>query len=160
MYKSLIIKSKISGTYRVDFITDLRHQLCLIESNSIIIIDKTVLDLFSDDFNKLDLRFVIIESNERNKTLDYCQNIIRNLIDIGVRKDDKLVAIGGGITQDIVAFISSVLFRGVNWVFYPTTLLAQCDSCIGSKSSINFESFKNLLGTLTPPLIFISIEGS
>jgi 3-dehydroquinate synthase len=61
------------------------------------------------------------------------------------------VAIGGGITQDIVTFISSILFRGVEWKFIPTTLLAQCDSCIGSKSSINFDQFKNLLGTFNPP---------
>ena len=56
--------------------------------------------------------------------------------------DDKLIAIGGGVTQDIVAFISSILFRGVSWEFFPTTLLAQSDSCIGSKSSINFDSYK------------------
>jgi 3-dehydroquinate synthase len=33
----------------------------------------------------------------------------------------------------------------------PTTLLAQADSCIGSKSSINVGSIKNVLGTFTPP---------
>jgi 3-dehydroquinate synthase len=33
----------------------------------------------------------------------------------------------------------------------PTTLLAQADSCIGSKSSINVGSFKNVVGTFTPP---------
>ena len=36
-------------------------------------------------------------------------------------------------------------------MFFPTTLLAQCDSCIGSKSSINFDQFKNLIGTFNPP---------
>ena len=46
---------------------------------------------------------------------------------------------------------SSILFRGVEWVFYPTTLLAQCDSCIGSKTSINLNDKKNLLGTFFPP---------
>jgi len=62
-----------------------------------------------------------------------------------------LIAVGGGITQDIVAFISSNLYRGVRWVFYPTTLLAQCDSCIGAKSSINFGKYKNQLGCFYPP---------
>jgi 3-dehydroquinate synthase len=37
------------------------------------------------------------------------------------------------------------------WYFYPTTLLAQADSCIGSKSSINVGKTKNILGTFTPP---------
>ena len=34
--------------------------------------------------------------------------------------------------------------------------MGQCDSCIGSKSSINFDNYKNLLGTFNPPTeIFI-----
>ncbi len=154
MFNNLLIKSKISGTYSVDFITDLSKGLSQINENkSIFIIDKNVLDLFSESFMliKSSSRLVIIESGEKNKTIEYCQFVIKNLIDLHVRKDDKLIAIGGGVTQDIVAFISSILFRGVSWVFFPTTLLAQCDSCIGSKSSINFDSYKNLLGTFNPP---------
>ena len=154
MFNSLIIKSRISGTYKVDFINDLNKQLSQINDNkSIFIIDKNVLNLFPESFKliKLNSRLVIIESGERNKTIEYCQFVIKNLIELHVRKDDKLIAIGGGVTQDIVAFISSILFRGVSWEFFPTTLLAQCDSCIGSKSSINFDSYKNLLGTFNPP---------
>ncbi len=48
-------------------------------------------------------------------------------------------------------FIASILFRGIDWNFYPTTLLAQSDSCIGGKSSINLEGYKNLVGTFWPP---------
>ena len=43
------------------------------------------------------------------------------------------------------------MFRGLDWDFFPTTLLAQSDSCIGSKSSINSGNIKNILGTFTPP---------
>ena len=43
------------------------------------------------------------------------------------------------------------MFRGLKWVYYPTTLLSQADSCIGSKSSINFQFKKNLIGTFNPP---------
>ena len=56
-----------------------------------------------------------------------------------------------GIRQDIVCLKSSNLFRGISWEYVPTTLLSQCDSCIGSKSSINLSSFKNVLGTFNPP---------
>ena len=68
-----------------------------------------------------------------------------------MKRNYKLVAIGGGIVQDITGFVSSILFRGVEWVFFPTTLLAQADSCIGSKTSINFMEAKNLVGTFYPP---------
>ena len=62
-----------------------------------------------------------------------------------------LVAIGGGIMQDITSFMAATILRGVEWIFYPTTLLSQADSCIGSKSSINCRGSKNILGTFTPP---------
>jgi 3-dehydroquinate synthase len=68
-----------------------------------------------------------------------------------VKRGVDLVAIGGGIIQDITGFIASILYRGMDWVFYPTTLLAQADSCIGSKSSINIGSYKNQIGTFYPP---------
>jgi 3-dehydroquinate synthase len=43
------------------------------------------------------------------------------------------------------------MYRGLKWMFFPTTLLAQADSCIGSKTSINFDDSKNLIGTFYPP---------
>jgi 3-dehydroquinate synthase len=68
-----------------------------------------------------------------------------------VRRDFTLVAFGGGIVQDVTAFSASVLFRGIAWAFLPTTLLAQADSCIGSKTSINLGETKNVLGNFYPP---------
>lgn len=44
-----------------------------------------------------------------------------------------------------------MLYRGIAWTFIPTTLLASCDSCIGGKTSLNYKSYKNLLGTFYPP---------
>jgi 3-dehydroquinate synthase len=155
MYNSFNIKSQIRGTYSVNFIEDLSTQLkCLVELKDIIfIIDEKVANLFTNEIKPIieSSRKILIASNEANKTINYSQDIIRELILLNVRKNDTLIAIGGGITQDIVTFISSILFRGVNWKFFPTTLLAQCDSCIGSKSSINFDNFKNLIGTFNPP---------
>lgn len=154
MFDDFKVSSKIVGTYSVKFVEDLSKQLLSLTENSnvIFIVDEKVIHLFSQNFDIIpSARIVRIESNEQNKTINYCQEVIRDLIKLNVRKDDRLVAVGGGITQDIVAFISSIIFRGVEWEFLPTTLLAQCDSCIGSKSSINFDNFKNLLGTFNPP---------
>ena len=50
------------------------------------------------------------------------------------------------------------MYRGVDWIFFPTTLLAQGDSCIGSKTSINFGKFKNQVGGFYPPVnIYIDL---
>lgn len=92
-----------------------------------------------------------IEATEANKSLERFPSYVTHVIEQGIRRDHVLVAVGGGIIQDIVAFIAATLFRGVAWRFYPTTLLAQADSCIGSKSSVNIGLYKNQLGTFTPP---------
>lgn len=92
-----------------------------------------------------------IDATEPNKSLERMPAYVLHLLDHGLRRDCTLVAIGGGIIQDIVCFIAATLMRGLPWTFYPTTLLAQADSCIGSKSSINVGRFKNQLGTFTPP---------
>jgi 3-dehydroquinate synthase len=96
-------------------------------------------------------RTFTVEATEEQKAFERLAPIFLHLLDAGFRRDCTLLAIGGGVTQDIVCFIASVLMRGVKWDFIPTTLLAQCDSCIGSKSSINIGAFKNQIGTFYPP---------
>jgi len=94
---------------------------------------------------------IYITAKEENKNLEYCSLVIQALIKTNIKKNCVLIAVGGGITQDITCFIASTLFRGIDWHFVPTTLLSQADSCIGSKSSINFKNIKNLLGNFYPP---------
>ena len=94
---------------------------------------------------------IIIEATEENKSIEKTIPVIERLVLNKVRRDHKLVAIGGGIIQDVTCFIASTLLRGLLWRFVPTTLLAQADSCIGSKSSINLGATKNILGTFNPP---------
>jgi 3-dehydroquinate synthase len=155
MSNSFSVISKVKGLYQVNFIDDLSISLNTISVNKdlVFIIDEQVARLFKNELHSilLNCRHILVESSEENKTMDYAQELIRALIKLNIRKNDSLVAIGGGITQDLVTFIASILFRGIDWKFFPTTLLAQCDSCIGSKSSINFDQFKNLIGTFNPP---------
>ncbi len=93
----------------------------------------------------------LLEATEEAKSLDRFPAYVEHLVARGVRRDHALIAVGGGIVQDIVCFLAATLLRGLPWRFYPTTLLAQADSCIGSKSSINCGRAKNILGTFTPP---------
>ncbi|WP_161158296.1 AroB-related putative sugar phosphate phospholyase (cyclizing) [Vibrio eleionomae] len=90
-------------------------------------------------------------ADEEAKSYTSISQVFDSIISSGFSKTDKIVAIGGGVTQDIAGFVSSLLYRGVEWYFYPTNLLTQCDSCIGSKTSINFGKFKNQLGGFYPP---------
>lgn len=92
-----------------------------------------------------------IDATEEAKAFKNLADVFEWLLSHGFRRDCTLLAVGGGVTQDIACFIASVLLRGIRWHFVPTTLLAQCDSCIGSKSSINIGRYKNQIGTFYPP---------
>lgn len=122
-----------------------------------IIIDEILLKLNTDlKVVILDKNVISIEALEITKSYEGVIPIIDKLIKNGFKRNNRIIAIGGGITQDISAFIASILYRGVGWIFFPTTLLGQGDSCIGSKTSINFREFKNQLGGFYPPIsIFI-----
>lgn len=94
---------------------------------------------------------IVIEATEENKSIERTIPVFERLVANNVRRGQSLVAIGGGIVQDVACFIASTLLRGIPWRFVPTTLLAHADSCIGSKSSINLGATKNIIGTFYPP---------
>lgn len=135
------------GIYEIHFNENLSNILA--DDNSFFIIDKKVFNLYPS-IQKCK-NYFLIEPTEENKSLETCTYLIDKLLSNNIKKNHRLVAIGGGIIQDIVCFIASNLYRGLHWYFIPTTLLAQADSCIGSKSSINYNNYKNLLGGFYPP---------
>ncbi len=96
-------------------------------------------------------RLRLIEATEEAKSYSAIEPVFCSLIEAGIKRNSTLLVIGGGVLQDIGCFIASVLFRGISWSLVPSTLLAQCDSCIGSKSSINVGPYKNQLGTFNAP---------
>jgi len=94
---------------------------------------------------------IFLQAAEHEKSLDRAPALIEQLRAQGVNRSTHLVAVGGGIIQDLTAFIASIYMRGLQWTYFPTTVLAMVDSCIGGKSSINVGPYKNLVGTFHPP---------
>lgn len=154
----LVVRSSL-GDYEVHFPSDLPAALAdALQPRDVFIADTRVLKGHRERLDSLlEGRVVIeIEATEAQKSYRALAPVIERLVESGFRRGDRLVALGGGITQDVTAFIASMTYRGVDWLFVPTTLLAQADSCIGSKTSINFGKYKNQLGGFYPPrLIFI-----
>lgn len=154
----LLVRSSL-GDYEVHFSDDLSADLAAeLRAGDMIIADAAVMAGHRDRLARaLEGRVVIeIEASERQKSYREVAPVIDRIVSGGFRRGNRLVAMGGGITQDVTAFIASMMYRGVEWVFVPTTLLAQADSCIGSKTSINFGEYKNQLGGFYPPTrIFI-----
>lgn len=153
MSDPLLIRS-LFRDYRVQFSSDIAYRLKgLVDKNAFFIIDAIVWRIYTDRLKSIipDDRLFIVEAHEKNKSFDKCREIIETLVKRQVRRNEQLVAIGGGIIQDVTAFSASILYRGIEWSFFPTTLLSQADSCIGSKTSINLGDKKNLVGNFYPP---------
>lgn len=120
--------------------------------NRFYIIDKKVWDLYRASLGHLDeQRLLILPINEEAKCLDTVTAVYDAMMKSAAKRNMTMISIGGGIIQDITGFVASTLYRGINWIYVPTTLLAQGDSCIGSKTSLNYQRYKNLIGTFYPP---------
>ena len=91
------------------------------------------------------------DAREENKDISSVLKLIEFLDQNRVTKTSMLFVVGGGITQDVAAVAASLYKRGIPWTFIPSTLLAQCDSGIGSKSALNHGKAKNQLGLFSAP---------
>lgn len=151
---TLTIKSR-SHDYTVEFFDGLEDALRSIERRdaAYFLVDAVVAKMYRDVIAAYAPaeRTVEIEASEPQKSFEALTPIFLRLLERGLKRSGKIVVIGGGVLQDIGCFIASVLFRGLTWELIPTTLLAQADSCIGSKSSVNIGPYKNQIGTFYPP---------
>lgn len=124
-----------------------------VDEKTFVVIDKNVYDLYLDRlFESIpEKQLYILEATEERKVVETAMEICEIMTCIPAKRNSRLLSIGGGIVQDVTGFVANILYRGIHWTFYPTTLLASCDSCIGGKTSLNYKKFKNLLGTFYPP---------
>ena len=105
------VKSRIHD-YHVNFITDLKGTLesKLVEGD-VLIIDNKIKELYSEDFatTLANYTHIGIDATEPQKSYQQVEPVINQLIRGGFKKNHRLVAVGGGITQDVTAFIASIL---------------------------------------------------
>lgn len=148
----LTIKSR-TGDYTVETFDAMPAVLSAVSrrDQAHYLVDQALTRHYAADLTAIAGQTILVEATEEQKSYERLTPIFLELLQRGLKRDGLLVVIGGGVLQDIGCFIASVLFRGLAWELVPTTLLAQADSCIGSKSSLNVGPFKNQIGTFYPP---------
>ncbi|PLX67343.1 MAG: 3-dehydroquinate synthase [Denitrovibrio sp.] len=118
----------------------------------VFVLDKNIYELYKDLFTDVkEEDLFLFDAIEEKKTLKSVEEIYKFLATKDAKRNITLISFGGGVTQDVTGFAAATLYRGIKWIFVPTTFLAQADSCIGSKTSLNFETYKNILGGFYPP---------
>lgn len=96
-----------------------------------------------------------LEIGEANKNLETVQLVYEWLADLRAERRDIVVAMGGGVTGDLVGFAAATWLRGVAVVQVPTSLAAMVDSSIGGKTGVNIAKGKNLLGAFHQPKLVL-----
>lgn len=100
----------------------------------------------------VEARIVVFPGGEENKTLQTYQELVARLDDFPLhRRDEPIIAIGGGVLTDVVGFLAASYRRGLPHIKVPTTLMGYIDAALGIKNGINFKGNKNRLGAFTPP---------
>ena len=89
---------------------------------------------------------------EVNKRLAALEELAEEMVARGADRSSVVVAVGGGIVNDVAGFLAAVFMRGIPVIQVPTTLLAQVDASVGGKTGVNLSNGKNLIGSFHQPL--------
>ncbi|WP_428075723.1 3-dehydroquinate synthase [Candidatus Avelusimicrobium luingense] len=153
---SFVVRS-VPRDYRVllpqtDHPAELIQRMMDENPKNLLLIDQNVWNLYLADSHIDEKRVMFVQANEEFKTLhNGVEQALGFLEKNGFGKGETLVVVGGGVTEDIGAFVGAVYKRGIAWRFFPTTLLSMCDSCIGGKTGINYHKAKNQLALFSAP---------
>ncbi len=98
---------------------------------------------------------ILIGVGETTKTFLTVEKICRQLIELNADRSTFLLGVGGGIVSDITGFVAAIYMRGIQFGFVSTTLLSQVDAGVGGKNGVNFDGYKNMIGTFLQPSFVI-----
>lgn len=130
--------------------TENARRFVVIDSNVEKHYSAAIRDYFS--YHHVESKIVTFPAGEENKTADHYLSIIRELDAFPIhRRDEPIIAIGGGVLTDVVGFVASSYRRGVPHIKVPTTLMGYVDASIGIKTGINFNGNKNRVGAFHAP---------
>lgn len=107
----------------------------------------------------LGYELIRVPRGEKSKSREMKESLENELMQRGIGRDSTILAMGGGVTTDLVGFIAATYMRGVPLVLMPTTLLAMVDAAIGGKTGIDTPFGKNLIGAFyLPKAILIDLD--
>lgn len=115
-----------------------------VDQNYLIIKDENV-DINYD--NIISLPF-----SEQTKNLATVNQLYDLFIENNVsRETTTIVAVGGGVTLDVVGYAVATFKRGIKVIYVPTTLLSMVDASVGGKTGVNYQGLKNYIGCFYQP---------
>ncbi len=129
-------------------------------SRKVIVVDENTrqscLPVLQQNADITDWSIIEIKSGEIYKTLETCQEVWTQMMDLQLDRKTLVVNLGGGVIGDMAGFCAATYKRGLYFVQIPTTLLSQVDASIGGKLGIDFKTIKNTIGLFkNPEAVFV-----
>ena len=148
--KSIPTNYKLIGFKKVNTIVrDINKKL---SEQGCLVVDKNVFNIYFKNKITIDSkRIFIVNAKESNKNIETVLKICSFYSKHNINKGSEIFIVGGGILQDLGGSASYLFKRGIPWTYIPTTLLGISDSCLGGKTAVNFNTYKNLLGLFSAP---------
>jgi 2-epi-5-epi-valiolone synthase len=127
-----------------------RSQLVVLDQNISEIYGQKISNYF--DSHGAACHTIVMSGDESSKTIDNVLEIVSALNELGAsRRADPPLAVGGGVIADVVGLAASLFRRGIPYFRVPTTLLGIVDVSVAAKTGVNYEGFRNRLGSYSPP---------
>jgi 3-dehydroquinate synthase len=127
--------------------------------------DDTVNRLYGERFvGKLraqgyDVHAIVLPDGEEAKTLSSYVYLVERVLARGVDERSVFISLGGGVVCNVCGFVASTIYRGLDLVHVPTTVMSQCDAAVSHKQAINGPRGKNMIGSYFPPrLVAIDVD--
>jgi shikimate kinase/3-dehydroquinate synthase len=130
-----------------------------LEGRRFLVTDRAVAPLFAAKLGSL-AATVEVEPGEGAKTLGWVEEVLRELAQAGMTREDHVIALGGGVVGDLAGFCAHLYQRGVPVVHVPTTLVAQVDSAYGGKTGVDLPEGKNYAGAYHLPAAVLADTGT
>jgi 3-dehydroquinate synthase len=127
--------------------------------------DEVVNQYYGRDFSKrltemgYDVHLIVLPEGESSKSLTSYAFLVERVLSQGVDERSVFISLGGGVVCNVCGFVASTIYRGLDLVHVPTTLMSQCDAAVSHKQGINGYQGKNLVGTYySPRMVAVDVE--
>jgi 3-dehydroquinate synthetase len=126
------------------------------------VVDDKVEKLFGDALNnyfsanKIPLIMLVHSGNEIDKDIRNVENVLVDMKNNGVARNEPVLVVGGGVIADIAGFATALYHRNTPYVMLCTSIVTGIDAGPSPRTCCDGYGFKNLYGAYHPPVLTLT----
>jgi len=126
------------------------------------VVDDKVEKLFGEALNKyfsankIPLVMLVHSGNEIDKDIRNVENVLVDMKNNGVARNEPVLVVGGGVIADIAGFATALYHRNTPYVMLCTSIVTGIDAGPSPRTCCDGYGFKNLYGAYHPPVLTLT----